>query len=142
MNRQLVPRDLLLGAGFGDEQFGQGARLAVGDQPTDDVAAEDVEHDVQVVVGPLRRAQQLGNVPTPDLVGAGREQFGLGVGRMAQLIAAFAHFGVLVQHPIHRAGRTQIGAFIQQRGVHFARRLIGKALAVERVMDDVALRGA
>ena len=72
----------------------------------------------------------------------GREQFRLGVGRVAQLIAAFADFGVLVQHPVHRAGRTQIGAFIQERRVHFAGRLVGKALTIERLMDGFALRVA
>jgi hypothetical protein len=44
------------------------------EQPADDVAAEDVE---QLVVDPLDRTQELGDIPAPDLVGAGGEQFRL-----------------------------------------------------------------
>jgi hypothetical protein len=43
----------------------------VGDHPADDVAAEDVEDDVQVQVGLLRRAEQLRDVPAPHLVRRG-----------------------------------------------------------------------
>src|SRR5262245_18808331 len=37
--------------------------------PADGVPAEYVEHDVQVEVGPLCGTEQLGDVPTPQLVG-------------------------------------------------------------------------
>ena len=50
------------------------ADLAGGDHPADHVAAEDVEDHVQVEVGPLRRAAQLGDVPRPHLVRRGRDQ--------------------------------------------------------------------
>jgi hypothetical protein len=33
--------------------------LCVGDHPADDVATEDVQHDVQVVLRPLRQAEEL-----------------------------------------------------------------------------------
>ena len=46
---------------------GQRRVLPVGDHPADRVAAEDVEHDVEVEVRPLRRPQQLGDVPGPGL---------------------------------------------------------------------------
>ena len=49
--------DALAGARLVDELLGQRGALAMGDHPADDVAAEDVEDDVQVEVGPLRRAR-------------------------------------------------------------------------------------
>ena len=67
---QLVAADALLGAGLADQHLGQGGGLAGGDHPADDVAGVDVQDHVQVVVGPLRRAAQLGDVPRPHLVRA------------------------------------------------------------------------
>jgi hypothetical protein len=69
VDRQLLAGDALPGAGFTDEPLGQRGALAMGHHPADHVPAEDVEHDVEVKVGPLRRPQQLRNVPTPQLVG-------------------------------------------------------------------------
>ena len=66
---ELAGRDVLRVAGVLDEPLGQFGAFAVGDHPTDDVAAEDIQDDVEVVGGPLHRAAQLGDVPTPQLVG-------------------------------------------------------------------------
>ena len=67
------------------------AALAMRHHPADDVAAEDVEHHVEVVVGPLRRAQELGDVPAPDLVGAQWRAAPASVRGVAQLVAPLAH---------------------------------------------------
>ena len=53
MNRELVRQDVLPGAGVGDELFGEISRLALGDEPADDEATEDIEEDIQVVADPL-----------------------------------------------------------------------------------------
>ena len=79
-----------LAHGLGDELLGQVGAFARGDHPADHVAAEDVEDHVEVEVGPLGRPQELGDVPGPDLVGRGGQQFGLGVGRVAELVAPLA----------------------------------------------------
>ena len=84
---QLPAADALLRAGLGDQLLGQVGGLAGGDHPADDVAAVDVEDHVQVVVGPLRRAVQLGDVPGPDLVRPGGQQLGLDGGRVGGLRA-------------------------------------------------------
>src|SRR5207245_9394689 len=47
-----------------------------------DVAAEHIEDHVEIEVRPLRRAQQLGDVPTPELIGRGGQQLRLLIGRM------------------------------------------------------------
>ncbi len=53
----------LLAAAFGDQALGQRRRLSQGDHPADDVAAEDVQDDVQIVIGPRGRPLELGDVP-------------------------------------------------------------------------------
>ena len=72
---QLVTPDALLGAGLADQHLGQRGGFAAGDHPADDVAGEDVQDHVQVVVGPLRRAAQLGDVPRPHLIRLVGDQF-------------------------------------------------------------------
>src|ERR1700738_5303849 len=71
------------------EQFGA---FSVGDTPTDDAAAENVDDDVEVEVGPFGGPHQLGDVPGPDLVGRLRQQLGLFVDRMPQLLAPLPDF--------------------------------------------------
>jgi hypothetical protein len=86
MDDELIGADVLPLATLGDEDLGQRGAFLARQQPADDIAAEDVEQDVEVVVAPLYRADELCDVPAPDLVGAGREQFGL-VRRVPEVLA-------------------------------------------------------
>ncbi len=95
------------------------------------LAAEDVEHHIEIVVAELHRSTQFGDIPGPELVWTGGQQFRLAVGGMTQLISSFSHLLVLVQYPIHGAPVTEIGAFIQQCGIDLPWTLVLKALAVE-----------
>jgi hypothetical protein len=61
------------------------------------VAAEDVDNHVQVEIGPLGRSEQLGDVPRPDQVGPGRQQFGSVVLRVAELVAPFADLAIVIE---------------------------------------------
>jgi hypothetical protein len=63
VDAQLAAGDALLGAGRRDELLGQDGGLTGGDHPADHVPGVDVQDHVQVVVGPFRRAVQLGDVP-------------------------------------------------------------------------------
>src|SRR5438046_1681035 len=85
---ELTRIDALLGAGLGDQALGQRGGLGVCDKPADDVAAEDVEDDVEVEVVPLGGPEKLGDVPGPDLVGCDGEELGLGVVGMSENVAA------------------------------------------------------
>ncbi len=78
VERELPGLDALAAARLVDELAGEGRALLVRDHPADDVAAEDVEDDVQVEVGPLLRPEQLGDVPAPQLVRPRGEQLGRG----------------------------------------------------------------
>lgn len=73
---KLILRDPLPSTGFLDELFSQSGAFHPRQQPARNISAEDVEDDVKVVIGPFHRAQQLGDVPRPDLVGRCGQQFG------------------------------------------------------------------
>ena len=57
--------------------------FSVSQHPANHVAGEDVEDDVEVVVGPLDGATKLRYIPRPNLVGRFGQQLRLGVVRMA-----------------------------------------------------------
>jgi hypothetical protein len=122
---QLIPGDQLVLAGLGDQRLGDQAGLAVLDSPADGVAAEHVEDHVQVEVRPLRGAEQLGDVPRPELVRPLREQLRLGVARVDELVAPLPHAAVPGgQQPVHRPLRGEVLALIEQRGIHLRGRAV------------------
>src|SRR6516164_2703857 len=73
---------------------------------------------VFVTPSPLDGAEQLADVPAPQLIGSSSHQFRLLVRRMKQLIAAFVRFVVFLEHAIHGADRAVIRSFIEQRRVN------------------------
>src|SRR5712692_1537555 len=131
MDFQLPGLDALLGASLIDQLFRQLFRFAFGEQPADHIATVDVQDHVQVVVAAGAGSAQFCDVPTPQLVGLGRQQFRLGIDRMTQLVAAFADFLLLVQDAIHGAPVAHIRLLVQQRGIHLARGLVLEPLAVQ-----------
>ena len=87
MQGQRAGHDILFVDGIGDQLLGEFRGFPVGDHPTDDVAAENIEDHVQVKVRPLDRPLQFRNIPAPDFVRPDREQFGLGIHGMTPLSA-------------------------------------------------------
>jgi len=63
MNGELPRPNGLFATGFLDEALGQGCRFPVSNHPADHIAAEDIQNDVEVIIGPLGWAKQLGDVP-------------------------------------------------------------------------------
>src|ERR1019366_2401222 len=68
---QSVCHDGLFLAGCRDQPFGQLGSFASCHHPAHHIAAEDVQDDVEMEIGPLGWAQQLRNIPCPDLIGSG-----------------------------------------------------------------------
>ena len=131
--------DVLFVAGLFDETTGQRRVLPVGHHPADRVAAEDVEHDVEIEVRPLRRPQQLGDVPGPGLVRRRGHQLGFAVLGMLTLIAPLPDRPIRGQDSIHRPLRAQVVAFVEQRRHDFRRRAVHEAWAGEHIEDLLAL---
>ena len=65
---ELTGRNILLGAGFFDQSGSQCGGFAQRHHPADDVAAEDIQNHVQIKIGPLGGAAQLGDVLAPQLI--------------------------------------------------------------------------
>ena len=75
MNRQLIAPDVLFVVRLGDQPLGQAGGFTFGHHPADHIAAVDVEDHVEIVIAPFPGALQLRDVPTPDFVGPGGQQF-------------------------------------------------------------------
>ena len=129
---ELAWRDVLPRAAFGDEVPGERTRLPLRDQPAHDVAAEDVEQDVEVVVGPRRRPEQFRDVPAPHLVRPRRDQLRLGIRRVQPLSPALAHLLVCGEDAVHGPDGAKVFALIEQLSVDLRRRLVDEAILVER----------
>src|SRR5262245_20556023 len=56
--------------------------------------------------------------------------------RMTKLIASFPYFLILLENAAHRSPGAEVMFLIKQGGVHFARRLISKARAVESLSNN------
>jgi hypothetical protein len=93
----------LFTAGLLNEFPGQGRGFAHRDHPADDVTAEDIEDDREIVVVPLGGTAQFRDVPTPQLVRSGGEQFRLLISGMNEQIAALPRATIGLQDLIHGA---------------------------------------
>ena len=107
----------------------------MGEHPADHVAAVDVEDHVEVEVGPLRRTQELGDVPGPDLPGRGGHQLWLLVFRVFQLVASLADFLPVVEDAVHGADRAEVASLVEQGRIHLGGGQIDERFAVKHVED-------
>ena len=140
MNRQLSRLDFLFAARIRNEAFGQFRTLTVGNHPAHHITAEDVEDHVEIKIGPLRRAEQFRDIPAPELVGSGGQQFRFGVSRMRELVAALTRLARAFQNPVHGANRAMIKALVEQRGVNRRRRAVLKSLLMKAGQDHFPFR--
>jgi hypothetical protein len=118
MNTNVSRLDFLFTARIRNEPFGQFGTLTVGHHPAHYITAEDVEDHVEIKAGPLRRAEQFRDIPAPELVGTGGQQFRLRVRRMHELVAALTRLALAFQNSVHSANRAMITAFVEQRVDH------------------------
>ena len=124
----------------GEEILGQRGAFACFQAPRDDVPAKHVEHDVEMIICPLLRTKQLGDVPGPNAVGGRRGELGLHMSRMRRQPPPLTRFACGMQHTIHRRDGTEVtAAFVQQHGVDLANAKIGKAFAMRDVEDYLTL---
>ncbi len=116
-----------------DQPLGEAGVLALGDHPADHVAAEDVEDHVEVEVGPLGRAHELGDVPGPDLVGP--RWPGARAWRSADGAAGRAARGPRRCWPGcgTSCAASRGRALVEQRGVDLDRAAVDEALGVQHV---------
>jgi hypothetical protein len=111
---QLITRDPLPGARLADEPFGERGALPMGHHPADDVPTEDVEHDVQVEVGPLGRPEEIGDVPAPQLVRPAGEELGGNIAGMSKLVPPLPNLLVGRQEAVHRPLRAEVPPLVEE----------------------------
>jgi hypothetical protein len=75
----------------------QDSAFGVSDTPANDTTAIDGENDVEIEVAPLGWPHQLGDVPGPHFVRTLRQQLGLLINRVAELLTALANLIVLAE---------------------------------------------
>lgn len=117
MQSQLTWQDVLACHDVGNQLLRQFCTLAWSDQPVHDKAAEDVQNHVEAKASPLGRPLQFGDVSRPNLVGCIRQQFRLGVGRMAQLVAPLGAAGCGLQQSVYCARRAKVEPLVEQGGM-------------------------
>jgi hypothetical protein len=120
-----------------DQLFGQLPGFRWRDAPGDDVAAEDVQHHVKVVVLPFLRSLQLRDVPRPNGIRCSCDKLRANPGRIGRLAAALPDLTVVSQGPVERRHRGQVRALVQQdvedlgrREVHEPRRAQASSTAL------------
>ena len=61
---------------------------------------------------------------------------------MAQLVAAFVDFMVVIEEAVHGADRAEVDALVEQGGVDFGRGKVGEARLAQKVEHGLAFGGA
>jgi len=139
---ELPREDALLLTGLLQQPGRQRIAFPFCDHPAHDVTAEDVEDHVELKVGPLDWAQELGDIPGPNLVGALRQELGLGVDGMAELVAALSDLAMRGEDPVHGAGGTEVAPCVQEEGVDLGGGFVHEGLGMEDIPDFLLLGGS
>jgi hypothetical protein len=115
MDGELSWHNALFRAGFPDQTLCQSRAFPVGHQIADDEATKNINNNIEIKVGPFGRSQEFGDIPGPDLVRPGSQEFRLLIRGMAQLIPTLFYLALLAQQAIHGAGRAEIPPLVQLR---------------------------
>src|ERR1035437_2823659 len=139
MDQELTRFYHLLLAGLRNQFTGKGGKFPVGHHPSHYIAAVNVEDDIEVVVGPLYRALELRDIPTPCFVGRLREDLRLCVLGTGYLPSPFFQLTFLFEDPVHGAHRTEIALLIEEGRVDFPGSLVDETVRMKDIEHITAL---
>jgi len=139
MHHKLTRQNLLFAGRLGDQAFSERCLLPVGKQPASDIATVDVQEDIEGEEVPLLWTLQFGDIPAPDVIGFGRQEFGLLIHRMDTLVPTVPALSRLGEEAVHRPLGGEETAFIEERGVHFRRSRVHKAVTMEDLRHRLPL---
>src|SRR5690606_16055690 len=134
---ELAGLDAVARDGLREELLGESAVLTLGHHPRDDVAAEEVEDDVEVEEDAADEGGELRDVPGPDLVRSRGDEPRNRVLPTLSVVTPFAQFTALAEEPVHRPNRAEKPPLFEQGRVNLPRRLVDEAF---RVQDGENLR--
>src|SRR5664280_524072 len=135
MDAQLTRLNPLLLTRLFNQFFCQCSQLPGSHHPAHDVSAEDIEDDIEVIISPLCRPLEFGNIPGPNLVWPFCKQFWFGVYGMPKLVPSFLYFLMCFQNPVHRPHGTEITAAIQKGGVNLLWRFVNKLFIMQNIKN-------
>jgi len=127
---------------LGEQVPGEAGVFLSRDHPANDVAAEQIQDDVEVQVHPPGQGRQLGDVPGHDLVRCRRLQLRLDVVLGRALVAPFPALIAFSQTPVHGGNRGNQLPFAEQRGVDLPRGCVLEAFRVQMIQQCLILGGA
>ena len=119
---------------------GKGGKFPVRHHPSHHIAAEDIENDIEVVIGPLCRSLKFGNIPRPDFIRGPCKNLRFGIPRTDQLISSLFQFPLFFKDPVHRADRAEIPLFIKKGCIDLPGRLIDKTVFMEDIKHFTSFR--
>jgi len=141
MERQRAMRDAVAIHRLLEELPSQGGILLVGDHPSHDEAAVEIQHHVEIEVDAASPRGQFADVPCPGLIGGPCRNtwHGMVLGRTLRT-AVTALLG-RTQLPVSRAERAEIDPLLQQVVVDLIYRLIPVGLAMRDLRHLRSLLG-
>ena len=131
VRRQLARHDPLAEARGANEVLRSRRRCLPRQHPRDDVAAEEIQHDIQRIPLPVHRAFELGDVPRPPVIRRARHEPRNSTRGMRAQGPPFAHFGLRVEQALHRADAADIETVVEERGVDLCRGCITESVVVQ-----------
>ncbi len=132
--------DLTQGHGLIDELGREISVLALGHAPANDVAAEEVEHDVGVVKDPGLGTGELRYVPGPDLVGSRGAKEGSGVRTAAALQTTLLVLTPAGEVAVEGSYGSYIDTVMEELGVDLGGRLVDETVLMNEVTKLLDLR--
>jgi len=141
MQRELIAGDALALEGASDQPFGRAGALPLRERPADHLAGEDVQDGVEEVHDALGGPAQLGDVPRPGFVRAGRHHDGHGVmpGMAVAAAAPVTAEAVIAQEAVHAADAADVGALVEEGHEHLVRAEVHEATAAQQIQHLVPL---
>jgi hypothetical protein len=139
VKHQLVGLDPLFFARFQDQMPAQFAGFSLGQHPSHHVSRVHIHDHIEIVVLPLLRAGQFGNVPGPDLVWHRGDQPRHRIRWVFELVSSLVNHVILAQNSVHGGYTTKISPLVEQGGVDLVRRHVDKPRTVEHAEHLVTL---
>ena len=131
VDRQGTLRNPFLDGRFPDQFAGNLAGFLPSKGPANHIPTENVQQHIEPEILALHRPSNHRDIPRPDLLNPGRQQFRLRITGMPKLIPPFRSCAILTKDPVHGSHRSQVNSFFQQGGMHFPDGAIRKPLTVK-----------
>ena len=140
MDQKLSRLDQLFLHGLFNQFTGKDGEFSVGHHPAHHIAAEDVQNDIEIIIGPLLRSFQFGDIPGPDFIGGPVQEAPALYSEDGSPDFFFLSVPPLFQNTVHGTDGTEVFLFIKKCCINLLRGFIDKAVLMEKVEDFTPFR--